>query len=417
VFVCKHTTTIHPCGIDHCKEKVELDDGQYCSLRGAFLAQAMSLARSGKDIDIRVCGDSSYKHGNYSFDVSDTLSHVEDEDEVYDDEDEHVAEDVEDPENKVVADVSYFYNLFRSNVRDVDYVLWAYPHASVDVMKLKIADRREWRKHAEHAWAVCAHDEAYVRVLEANAMEATRKWLEAVRQYVQRCANKGLRVDHYHVVRMWMRDVKNKYEGIYFGGDVVAMNNANKVYFIESMLNIWERFTSVPAVVKGDIRFSDCCTAILAALRDGMRISVRMIDGDEKPYPASKVLTRRQLRKSRLVEVWIINKHSDLHLVTSSVVREVQNDVNQRKRSQRDTTMLVGDWYTGKRLPGHKKQKTFNESRSNTLKSSRIPPLKCLHETITEVLRYGKTLDELYSFCLDDVNHRAFQQPGRRPVL
>ncbi len=415
VWVCKDYKTVHQCGVGWCRTAVDDDGGKVCTTTGLFMAQAMSLARNGCDIDIRVCGDTSYKHGSYVFDVDATLEH-----EVEVEEETSLASDattlLADVKKDKVLNLDDIYGLFKTNIKDVNYVLWAYPGVEQDVLLMKIAELCEWRKQATHAWAVRAHGVEYMRRLKHTAYVASLKWTKAVDKYMRTQMDKGLPWDRLHILNMWVTTVRPKYDNVYHGGDVVAMNERHKDYYIQTMLNLWERWMSMPELSVPSTRFKDCCTAILTMMSEGFYITVYMVDGDEKPYH-HMAITAKQQKKVEKVVVWVINAHPKLHLVSSDIVRKVQTQMSARKSAERDTTSIVSSAWCGKRICTKKRQSVTNKKKPGTQKSSRMPPLKLLHSIVNDIVKYSSTLAELESYCMQEVNRRAMQHMGRSLVI
>lgn len=446
VWVCKESTCIHYCGVS-CREKVECPEGSVCTMTGACLDQAVSLARSGKDVDVRVCGDISYVQGNYGFHAGDTQDNV-------DEAQEHVVADAElsefakdkfaehfqtelgDVDGRSLAgfddysgcsdgdsfeaildrthvDISFFYKHFMQNRSDVDHVVSMYKDSTAREIMLKIGERVEWRKQAEHAWKVRALGVEYMRWLESQALMASEEFLYWLREYLLECNAKGKRSDIMEVCTKYIQDVIPKYKGVFFG-DVVSLNEANKLYFVECMLNIWERYLLMPKIAESRIRFNDCCTAILSKLQSGYSISIYMVEGSAKPRQSAS-LTLREQRSAREVKVCLIDAHPELYLMASEVVREVQNKLTRERYAGRDTTALESNCWTGPTINPGRKQQVTNRQRASAQKANCVPPLKLLHTVFAMIVENVQTLDELYSFSLSSIKrqHTATSQVRR----
>jgi hypothetical protein len=397
ILVCKESLQVHRCGVGYCKEAIKCIDGTVCSVTSYYIQDA-----------------------NYSYDTFGTrYTEVRDDDYEYNEhaqnEEETTVIDVDETTEKienttpVTVDITRIYELFIGNTREIEHVLWACPSSDLDTITAKISERCEWRKQAEHAWDVRAHGLEYLKKLESDALEASYAFFKWLLAHIISCFSKGYYINTLFVFFKYLTDVHPYYEGVYYGGDVVALNAANKVYFIECMLNIWEQYASMPAVVACGIRFNDCCTAILSKLQEGFYITVYMVEGDEKPYQSTSLTWKKQM-KAREVKIWMIDPHPQLHLVSTDVVRVVQNQLTNKKRAERDTSTVISNCFTGKRICNRKRQPVMNRQRSNMQKSSRIPPLKLLHVIVAIIVEHVKTLDELRSFTFAEITKKAYQQ-------
>lgn len=435
VWVCRDSLNVHQCG-DYCRSSVICGEGEVCTITGVPLNQMFSMAASGKDADVRVCGGRTFlphggnaSYGSSSTNLFDDGAGEEEEKEVvvsrkryrghgdnnesadYDDYDD----DDEDDEAillRDVADDSFYYKFFPLGRRDVDYVLWKYGHLRVKELVTKIAERREWRKQAEHAWNVRVLGPGYMRRLENEAEATSNNFLEWLADHVHtKLGVDEEPVDLLYVFSVFMDTTLGKYKGVYYGGDPVALNAANKVYFIESMLNIWERFTEMPEVAAEDFYFNECCTAILSKMQTGVEVVVWMLDGEERPREYSH-LTVEQEKRARVVRMWMINPHRELHLVSSKLVCDVQNELTKERHAKRDTTMVVSNCYTEEHAFPKTKQSVMNRRRSGTQGSSRMPPLCILSKIVATIVKNAKSLSDLQSYCMSEINRKAYYQVG-----
>lgn len=449
VYVCNATLLVHQCG-SMCRNVVVGSEGSVCGLTGICMDRLVSLARSGKDRDTLMCGGVTYVQSNYGFHASDTQDNADDAQQEHgvadadldefakDDYEEHFKREADGSFGASLNDFSeggsggytreyceevmkrdkveaiFFYRLFPTNARDVDYVLWMHGKLNVQELVLKILERCEWRKQAEHAWKVRVHGEEYMKILEAEAYEASRQYNIWLVSYIRECHGRGEAASRVVALNKYLDDVVPKYNGVFIG-DVTKLNEANKLYFVETMMNIWDCYMRMPEVASSGVRFDDCCTAILSKLRTGYCISVYMVDDDEnddeeKRPRQSSSLTLRQQNNAQEVKIQLIDAHPELHLVSSTIVRNVQNRVTKARHSGRDTTMLVSECWTGARISTGRRQLVMNKTRAAAQKSNNAPPMKRLHTVFAKIVENAKTLKELRSYCQSSISTQSHQQ-------
>lgn len=379
VFVCRRTTKIHMCSADHCTYAQLSQEGLVCTLTGLFLAQEMSLARSRLDPDIRVVGKEIYNASVARLPVDMSIT----------------------PTSTTSTDMaSELYKLANNHVEDVHHVLGRY-HGDVKFIKQKVVQRKEWREHAGRAYDKQLLNETYVEILETDACTATQKWYLQQCERARKCKERGLPFTRKSMWDSWSALVESKYKSIYVG-DVCEMNRLYRGYFINCILNIWEKFISMPEVAAREVQFSDCCTAILRALHEGFPVVVYMVEGVDRPFHNYSQMTDRQRLTAKKVSVQIIDAHTtSIFLAPPEIARGFQHAQNKKKRLRPEVQATKGFFITGKILPTRRERQTHNKLR-NLQMTSIIPQKMKWHIVVNEMVEHVKTLAELMSYRLKD---------------
>ena len=376
VFVCQRTTKIHLCGADYCTYARLSQEGLVCTLTGMFLAQELSLARTRFDKDIRVAGNEVYN-------ASAARRHVDA------------------PVTSVMSTglMSELYKLANNITEDVHHVLERY-HGDIKFIKQKIVQRKEWREYANKAYDKQMLNETYVEILETDAYNATQKWYAQMCERAKKCKERGIPFTRRSIWDSWSAIVEPKYKSVYVG-DVCEKNRLYRDYYINCMLNIWEKFVSMPEVAAREINFSDCCIAILRSLHEGFPVVVYMVDGIDKPFQNYSQMTDRQQELAKKVSVQIIDAHtSSMFLTPPEIARGFQHAQNKKKRQRPEVQAAKGFFITGKILHTRRVRQTRNKLRSTSQMTNIIPPNMKWHIIVSIMVENVKTLKELTEYRL-----------------
>ncbi len=379
VFVCRRTTKIHMCGVDHCTYAQLSQEGLVCTLTGLFLAQELSLARTRMDPDVRVAGKETYNASRARVPVDAPLS----------------------GSSLVSTDLtSELYKLANDNYEDVHHVLARY-HGDAKFIKSKIVQRKEWREYANKTYDKQLLNETYVSILESDAQASTQKWYMQQCERARKCKERGVPFTRKSMWDSWSALVEPKYKSVYVG-DVCEKNRMYRNYFINCILNIWEKFISMPEVAAREINFNDCCTAILRELHKGFPVVVYMVDGIDRPFQNYSQMTDRQREVAKKVSVQIIDAHkTSIFLAPPEIARCFQHAQNKKKRQRPEIQATKGFFITGKVLGTRRVRQTHNKLR-NLQMTSIIPQQMKWHIVVNEMVENVKTLAELASYRLKD---------------
>ena len=385
VFVCQRTTKIHMCGADYCEYATLMEDGVVCTLTGLFLAQELSLARTRFDPDVRVAGREVYNASMARMPVDAILPSA----------------------LETQSLTERLYKLAGNNTSDVHHIIARHRGdllRDFEDVKKKVVMRYEWRTHAMHAYARQVLNEDYVQILETTSEKATSKWYAQQEARAMKCKERGVSFTCKSMMDAWADNVEDEYKSVYIG-DVCEQNTTYRDYYIECMLNIWEKFQSMPEVAERNISFSDCCTAILRSLELGFEAVVYVVDGIDRPFQNFAQMTNSQQAAAKKVTVHIIDAHKgSIFLVPPEIARGVQHAQNKKKRSRTDAPTTKGNFITGKTLSTRRVRLTHNKLRSTSQMTSIIPQFMKWHIIVNTVVENVKTLDELNEYRLCKLN-------------
>lgn len=400
VYVCKQLAKSHVCG-DFCSdfEVMPRGEGCFCRVRGVHLYHEFSLARSRLDRDVRVVGPVSYvSHAFYDFEEAAEEQQHKDYADESDEDDASLAgtteeEDAEQTYNEPV----YEMLLKRANNNDVDVqrVRERFPRMTTAELCEQI-DQRVARRHcAEAVWRVHAISTKYREIQHKKAEEDTAVWEKDSIEYINKCKSMGEPADLLHIMRLWLVYVRNSYRGVYVGGDIEETNRKNSVYYIECMLRLWEKYDNLPIIRDRRVTFSQCCTALLKSLQEGLTITVWFVGTDPKPRRSGS-LTELERSRSSKTSIEMIRAHSDLKLVPREVIRAVNN-----KEKGASTGIKTGRcrFISGKLAFTNRQRADQTKKRQKDAYSHDIPPQKHLCNIMDEIVNQSKDIDELMSYA------------------
>ncbi len=401
VYVCRQLAKSHVCG-DFCSdfEVMPRGEGCYCRVRGVHLYREFSLARSRLDRDVRVVGPVSYvSHAFYDFEeAAEDTQQQKDYADDSDDDKTTQTETVEDEEaDQTYHEPVYETLLKRANNNDVDVrrVIERFPRMTTAELCEQIDQRVARRACAEAVWKVHAISAKYREIQHKKAEADTMVWMKDSKEYIDKCRSMGEEPDLLHIMRLWLIYVRNSYRGVYVGGDIEETNRKNSVYYIECMLRLWEKYDNLPIVRERRVTFSQCCTALLKSLQEGLTITVWFVGTDPKPRRSGS-LTELARSRSTMTSVQMIRAHPDLKLVPREVIRVVNN-----KEKSVSTAAKTGRcrFISGKLAFTNRQRTDQTKKRQKDAYSHDIPPQKHLCNIMDEIVNKSKDIDELMSYA------------------
>lgn len=404
VFICQRTTKLHMCSEVYCEYAQLCREGLVCTLTGLFLAHEVSLARTRFDADVRMVGGYTYTASKYQAAPDNTV-----------DESNEVAVEGEfatalqrrlDYEQACVmttSNMDTLYRLANNNVGDVNHVLDLHGGKTFDELRRKVIERKDWREYASRAWEKQTMNPDYIASLTHDALAAHDQWYTLCWAYALRCKESGEYCSRKYMHDLWTSNVLPSYKDLYVG-DVCTLNKQNREYFIECMLNIWEKFMSMPQVAAMETKFSDCCIAILRAMSEGFNVIVYIAEGVAKPFQKLTDMTHDQQKTAKKVCVQIINAHKRLYLAPPATARALQHAINKSKRTRPEVLATKGNFIAGKMLPTRRTHMTQNKLRSNAQMTSIIPQDMKLHSIIGIIVDNVASLEELRSYSMSEFN-------------
>lgn len=368
VLCCNETGKIHLCGVDNClyAKRMPKGEGLVCTITGRFLAKEYSLGNTRFEEDVRIVGNLSFKQ----FPTSDEGSNAW--------------------KSKSIPD-----QLCRAckSRPDALYILSTMQGSDFKEMKKAAVDRFNRRRHAESVWHVKIMSEIYEKQLKEQIRQAETQWKKHVLTYYNNCAKKRIKADRWRIEQLFLEYALPAYKGLYYGiDDIKKVNNQRKTYYVECMLRIWEKLSTLNYAKSNAIKFSDCAVAILNALSTGLQVTVYIKNSCKKPQRASS-LTKKELENATSRQVIFINKHNCLILAPTNTIRR-NNPPKSTKRIRHINNMT-----NGRRAHGCKNiSKTTRKQRSI---AQRIPSDKVLKQLYSALITTSTTIEDLYSYSLD----------------
>lgn len=395
VYVCKQAAKPHTCH-EYCNdtELLSRGEGLVCRVRGVVLYQEYSLARSHLDPDIRVAGSVSYTPHAFYDGGTDEAKPQEDYGEPAAERD---AKDTEEAEPWTCGDSVYEMLLKRANNNETDVlrVIERFPRYSTVELFAQIDQRLEWRRCAEAVWQMHALSDRYREMQHRKAEADTDAWIKDSCDYINKCISTGAEPDLIHIMRLWMIYVHASYQGVYVGGNIEESNRRDRLYYIECMLRIWEKYTSLPIVREHRVTFQQCCMALLKSLQEGLTIEVWLVGDNPKPRRGSS-LTDAEKRQATMVSLDMIYGHPALKLVPLEVVRAANN---------KDKTMAAAKrlgrprMISGKLAFPNRQRSDLSKKRSRDALLRSIPQQKNLCNIMDDAITQSKTIDELKQYA------------------
>ena len=401
VYVCRQLAKSHVCG-DFCSdfEVMPRGEGCFCRVRGVHLYREFSLARSRLDRDVRVVGPVSYvSHAFYDFEeVAEEQQQQKD----YAEDSEEDATPAPETAEEEEVDSNYpepVYEMLlkraRNNDVDVRRVRERFPRMSTAELCEQIDQRVARRYCAEAVWKVHAISAAYREVQHKKAEAETNSWYKDSKEYIEKCISVGEEPDLLHIIRLWTIYVRNSYRGVYVGGNIEETNRKNSVYYIECMLRLWEKYDNLPIIREKRVNFSQCCTALLKSLQQGLTITVWFVGSNPKPRRSGS-LTETERARSTKTSVQMIRAHDDLKLVPREVIRVVNN---KEKSTTGGTKTGRCRFISGKLAFTNRQRTDQTKKRQKDAYSHDIPPQKHLCNIMDEIVNQSKDIDELMTYA------------------
>ena len=262
------------------------------------------------------------------------------------------------------------------------------PTLSTVALAERITDRLEYRNHAARVWEKQAMNTVHVRHLQLALRRATSEWFKAITLYYKNCIAQGDAVDKLYVMRLFCVYVLPSCEGLYVNADVPELNSKSRVYYIDCLVRLWEKYQEVPAVAASPYKFKACAPAMLTTLHTGLCIDVFFKPGDTQPYIWGDMTITEQLT-ARSVKITLIDAHPNLILAPAEVLRDIESGV--------DTEEIVLEFPTGKKV---NIPKTRGNSRRNCQSSTDRKPFNSILE---DIIRACPTIDALEAFKLSSI--------------
>lgn len=396
VYVCKRTTKPHTCD-DYCNdsEVMSRGEGLVCRVRGVLLCREYSLARSRLDPDIRVVGSISYvPHAFYDAGADESRPQ-----EGYGEEpgkDDGASSADAQPWSCGEGVYEMLLKRANNNENDVLRVIERFPRLSASDLCVQIDQRVEWRRCAEAVWQMHALSERYREIQHRKAEADTEVWIKDSSDYIAKCVATGVEPDMIHIMRLWMIYVSNSYQGVYVGGDIEETNRRDKLYYIECMLHIWERYADLPIVTEHRVTFHQCCMALLKCLQEGLTLEVWLVGSDPKPRRGSG-LTDAEKARAAMVAVEMIHGHPALKLVPLEVVRAANNKDKSAAAARKGGARhrLIG----GKVAFPNRQRNDLTKKRSRDALLRSIPQQKNLCNIMDDIITHSQTIEELRRYA------------------
>lgn len=362
---CTETGKIHLCGEDYCNDALLTPKGEglTCPISGRVLANVLSLANDRTQEDIRIAGRFQFRKFPRSMD------------DVRDDKSLH----------------DRLTKISRSR-DDVTYILSQHTNKNFNELKVLCIERSNRRQHAYSVWEVKVLSQNYKKQLVEKIAQAEKIWKQHVIKYYNNCAKKNQKADFWRIERLFYKYVFPECKGSYCGIiDPQKINSKKKNYYIECMLRIWEKLSTLDYAKKENIKFSDCAVAILNALSSGLQIVVYTKKNSDKPYRRSS-MTDTELKNAIPRKIVFVDKHDYLMLAPTSIVRK-----NNPPKTTRNTNYL-NNLSNGRRGYGCK---TISKT---TRKQRRIAPVivsdKVLKQLYSSAISASNSVNELKKYVL-----------------
>lgn len=290
----------------------------------------------------------------------------------------------------------------NNNEQDVDRILSIYaPHnQSEEFLKARILERAARRTRAEHEWSNLVSSTRHLIMAEKRVNDAHDVWRSACKSYNESCYKNGEIPSLICYTTLWFKYVFKEYNNFYYGGDVNAVNQAHKKYYIECILRIWEKLRHLPSVRNTKVKFDTCCSAILRTLSTGLEQSVYTIRKDLRPRIWDDMTAAEQSIATEHIIVFI-DKHEDLILAESNEVRGLHSD-NYRKRAS-STIKGVSSSIFNQPKKGFGTKQQITNNRKSTVHMHIMPHDKHLKSLYIEAISKSKTIIELQTYCLSNI--------------
>jgi hypothetical protein len=421
VFVCHQTSLTHVCGIKHCYTQIRDPNGagMICSTTGLWLAREESLRQHWTDADIRIIGNQCFDFfGGHENDIDQLLERerriervafIEEEDEDKRERQERFTSDfvleelkmetnnrkqIPDQQRKSVRESNFFEKALKE-ARNIERTVWStlevYPrekHTDLFLLK-KIHERAIFRQQALEIWDAIVMSKKYVAAAKEAFDKNTAIWLENVQHYIRNCVEQRKRPEQTHSIYMWIRDVMPTLKDMYYGFDVDALKAANETFMVECMIKVWEMYKDLDIILKDNIQFVSCATAILKGLAAGVRIELFLLDEDPKPRHGGN-LSAVELKRAKRIELQIIKPHHQVILASTTAIRRMYP--TQYKSGAHSKGVPVNNMVTGRRGAGCRtKTPTQRKVRQP---SCLMPAQKLFHLIIRGAVDESKTIDE-----------------------
>lgn len=277
---------------------------------------------------------------------------------------------------------------------DVVDITRRFPFLDVNVIKAKLSRRVFLRSSASSVWDVYATTQSHLEAVESRIRKLTTTWRIFLSEYYQECASKGELPNKLHIMNIYCLDVLPHYEGVFYGGDVPAINEKLRPYIVSCMVKLWEKFEEVPAVLSQQISFDTCCAALLNCMKTGLKIDVYLLGNNPKPMIWGN-LTITQQNKAVSKTIVFIEPHEMLTLRDTDHVR--RGFTADKKKNAGKAIRPIG----GKPVYSNRQRASSGGKTKNF--SQIIPSLKNLNAILDIVVGNASTIQELESYSLSSI--------------
>jgi hypothetical protein len=265
-------------------------------------------------------------------------------------------------------------------------------HPGMDTASVaqKIVARREFYSCAAFAWERHSMKAEHVRHMQLALKRATVEWFKSIKLYYKGCISSNVPIDKFKVMQLFMLFVKPECEGLYYCFDIAALNIKSRTYYINCIVALWEKYQEVPAVAASTYKFKMCATAMLSVLRTGLVVDIFFRQNDPQPRIWGDLTPVEQVN-ARSVKVMLMDPHPNLILVSSEILREIENG-----EKQDDVTL---EFPAGEKtvLP---KPRSMMRGRATERANSTIVDRKPLNAVLEHIIRFCPTIDALERFSL-----------------